>query len=172
MPWLGHSLRHTNHISEVKEWLIRDMTCINKFGFNNFFLTIHTSSKFDFKTISKLAWNNSKSAMFVLIICFYFDKINEQKKSAKTDPSNQVVSTSLSRSLQNLLSTYNTLETWLIIDFRQNLMVFNGSGSTVQILENVKFWRCDSLYEKTLKEEMLHIHDKKSQPLTHLWNLS
>ena len=152
------------------------MTSINNFRLNNFFLTIHTSSKFDFKTISKLAWNNSKSAMFVLIICFYFDKINEQKKSAKTDPSNQVVSISLSRPLQNLLSTnlstYNTLETWLMIDFRQNSMVFNGSGSTVQILENVKFWRCDSLYEKTLKEEMLHIHDKKSQPLTHLWNLS
>ena len=155
------------------------MTCIKNFLFNNFFLTIHTSSKFDFKNISKLAWNNLKSAMFVFtLFLFWKNKRTEkqQKKSAKTDPSNQVVSTSLSRSLQNLLSTnlstYNTLETWLMIDFRQNSMVFNGSGSTVQILENVKFWRCDSLYEKTLKEEMLHTHDKKSQPLTHLGNLS
>ena len=147
------------------------MTCINNFLFNNFFLTIHTSSKFDFKNISKLAWNNLKSAMFVFTL-FLFWKNKRTKKSAETDPSNQGVSTSLNRSLQNLFSTYNTLQTWSIIDFRQNSMVFNGSGSTVQNLENVKFWRCDSLYEKTLKEEMLRIQDKKSQPLTHLWNLS
>ena len=76
---LGHSLRHTNHISAVKEWLTRDMTCINNFLFNNFFLTIHTSSKFDFKNISKLAWNNLKSAMFV----FIFDNINKQKNISK-----------------------------------------------------------------------------------------
>ena len=65
---LGHSLHHTNHISAVKEWLIRDMMCINNFCFNNFFLTIHTSSKFHFKNISKLSWNNLKTAMFVFIL--------------------------------------------------------------------------------------------------------
>ena len=148
------------------------MMCINNFCFNNFFLTIHTSSKFHFKNISKLSWNNLKTAMFVFIL----KKKTNRKKSAKTDPSNQGVSTtstSLNSSLQNFVFIiYNTLETWSMIDFRQNLMVFNGSGSTVQILENFKFWRCESLYEKTLKEEMLHIHDKKSQPLTHIWNLS
>ena len=147
-------------------------TSINNFCFNNFFLTIHTSSKFDFKTISKLAWNNSKSAMFVLIICFYFDKINEQKKSAKTDPTNQLVSTSLNRSLQNLLSTYNTLETWLMIDFRQNSMVFNGSGSTVQILENVKFWRSMNSEKKIIQTKVVYRRHISYEPLTHLGNLS
>ena len=151
------------------------MTSINNFRLNNFFLTIHTSSKFDFKTISKLAWNNSKSAMFVLIICFYFDKINEQKKSAKTDPSNQLVSTSLNRSLQNLLSTYlstyNTLETWLMIDFRQNSMVFNGSGSTVQILENVKFWRSMNSEKKIIKTKVVSTRHISCEPLFHRWNM-
>ena len=42
---LGHSLRHMNHISVMKKWLIRDSTHTNTFCFKNFFITTQTSSK-------------------------------------------------------------------------------------------------------------------------------
>ena len=54
---IGHSLRHMNHISAVRQWLIRDTTYTNNFYFNIFLLNNHTSSKFKiFKKIYNRSW--------------------------------------------------------------------------------------------------------------------
>ena len=43
----------------------------------------------------------------------------------------------------------------ILIDFWLKSMVFNGSGSIVQILEIIKFWSCLSSYSNTVKVKVV-----------------
>ena len=54
-----------------------------------------------------------------------------------------------------------------MIDFGQNSMVFNGSGSTVQILENVKFGRSMNDEKKIIETKLVYTSHISYEPLFH-----
>ena len=72
-----------------------------------------------------------------------------------------------------LHTTQEKLDTIVfLIDFWPKSMVFNGSGSIVQILEIIKFWSCLSSYSNTVKVKVVQNNVFRYEPLFRGWKMT
>ena len=150
----------------MREWLIQDPTNTNTFCFLIFFLTLHTSSKFVFKEITKSAWNNEKSAIFIYI---YFLKTSWDQVETWL-----LVWSVFCWFFQFVyFKAYNTRETWSQCLSNGYLVKIDGfQWFKIDFPNFWKFWILAMFYHlwKFFLTKFVHNYRMTYEPLTHSRN--